>query len=98
MKKYQAGQIKSIALLGNSGSGKTTFAEAMLYNGGIIERRGAVESKNTASDYRPIEHENENSIYSSVLYTEYDDKKINILDTPGLDDFSGCVISSLYAA
>ena len=98
MKKYQAGQIKSIALLGNSGSGKTTFAEAMLFNGGIIERRGAVESKNTASDYRPIEHENENSIYSSVLYTEYDDKKINILDTPGLDDFSGGVISSLYAA
>ncbi|MFP4488422.1 MAG: elongation factor G, partial [Bacteroidales bacterium] len=97
MKKYQAGQIKSVALLGNSGSGKTTFAEAMLFNGGIIERRGAVESKNTASDYRPIEHENENSIFSSVLHTEYDDKKINILDTPGLDDFSGNVISSLYA-
>ncbi|MFO7755976.1 MAG: elongation factor G [Bacteroidales bacterium] len=97
MKKYQAGQIKSVALLGNSGSGKTTFAEAMLFNGGIIERRGAVESKNTASDYRPIEHENENSISSSVLHTEYDDKKINILDTPGLDDFSGNVISSLYA-
>ncbi|MDZ7737686.1 MAG: elongation factor G [Bacteroidales bacterium] len=97
MKKYQAGQIKSVALLGNSGSGKTTFAEAMLFNGGIIERRGAVESKNTASDYRPIEHENENSISSSVMHTEYDDKKINILDTPGLDDFSGNVISSLYA-
>src|SRR6056297_1986549 len=97
MKKYQAGQIKSVALLGNSGSGKTTLAEAMLFNGGIIERRGAVESKNTASDYRPIEHENENSISSSVLHTEYDDNKINILDTPGLDDFSGNVVSSLYA-
>ncbi len=98
MKKYQAGQIKSIALLGNSGSGKTTFAEAMLYNGGIIERRGSVENKNTVSDYRPIEHENENSIFSSVLYTEYNDNKINILDTPGLDDFAGGVISSLHVA
>ncbi|MBN1387772.1 MAG: elongation factor G [Bacteroidales bacterium] len=98
MKKYQAGQIKSIALLGNSGSGKTTFAEAMLFNGGIIERRGSVEHKNTVSDYRPIEHENENSIFSSVLYTEYDDHKINILDTPGLDDFAGGVISSLHVA
>ena len=98
MKKYQAGQIRSIALLGNSGSGKTTFAEAMLFNGGIIERRGSVEHKNTVSDYRPIEHENENSIFSSVLYTDYDDHKINILDTPGLDDFAGGVISSLYVA
>jgi len=98
MKKYQAGQIKSIAILGNSGSGKTTFAEAMLFNGGIIDRRGTVESKNTASDYRPIEHENENSIYSSVLYTDYNDTKINILDTPGLDDFAGGVISSLHVA
>lgn len=98
MKKYQAGQIKSIALLGNAGSGKTTFAEAMLFNGGIIERRGSVEHKNTVSDYRPIEHENENSIFSSILYTEYDDNKINILDTPGLDDFAGGVISSLHVA
>jgi len=98
MKKHQAGQIRSIALLGNSGSGKTTFAEAMLYNGGITERRGSVENKNTVSDYRPIEHENENSIFSSVLYTEYNDNKINILDTPGLDDFAGGVISSLHVA
>ncbi|MBS0011907.1 MAG: elongation factor G [Bacteroidales bacterium] len=98
MKKYQAGQIRSIALLGNSGSGKTTIAEAMLFNGGIIERRGSVENKNTVSDYRPIEHENENSIFSSVLYTDYNDHKINILDTPGLDDFAGGVISSLHVA
>jgi elongation factor G len=97
MKTYQADQIKNIALLGNSGSGKTTLAEAMLFNGGVIERRGTIEAKNTVSDYRPIEHENGNSIYSSVLYTEYLNNKINILDTPGLDDFSGGVISSLYA-
>ncbi|MCA1756865.1 MAG: elongation factor G [Bacteroidales bacterium] len=98
MKTYQTGQIKSIALLGNSGSGKTTFAEAMLLNGGVIERRGTVEGKNTVSDYRPIEQENENSLYSTVMYTEFRDNKINILDTPGLDDFAGGIISSLYAA
>jgi elongation factor G len=98
MKTYQTDQVKSIALLGNSGSGKTTLAEAMLFNGGIIERRGTIDGRNTASDYRPIEHENGNSIYSTVLYTEFQNKKINILDTPGLDDFSGGVISSLYAA
>ena len=97
MKTYQADQIKSIALLGNSGSGKTTLAEAMLFNGGIIERRGTIEGKNTVSDYRPIEHENSNSIFSTVMYTEFQNKKINILDTPGLDDFSGGVISSLFA-
>jgi elongation factor G len=97
MKTYQTDQIKSITLLGNSGSGKTTLAEAMLFNGGIIERRGTIDGKNTVSDYRPIEHENGNSIFSTVLYTEFQNKKINILDTPGLDDFSGGVISSLYA-
>jgi elongation factor G len=98
MKTYQTDQIKNIVLLGNSGSGKTILAEAMLFNGGVIERRGTIEGKNTVSDYRPIEHENGNSIYSVVMYTEYQNKKINILDTPGLDDFSGGVVSSLYAA
>ena len=98
MKTYLTDQIKNIALLGNSGSGKTTLAEAMMFNGGLIERRGTIDAKNTVSDYRPIEHENGNSIFSTVLYTEFQNKKINILDTPGLDDFSGGVISSLYAA
>jgi len=97
MKTYQTDEIKNIALLGNSGSGKTTLAEGMLFNGHVIERRGTIDGKNTVSDYRPIEHENGNSIYSTVLYTEFQNKKINILDTPGLDDFSGGVISSLYA-
>lgn len=98
MKTYQTDQIKTIVLLGNSGSGKTILGEAMLFNGGVIERRGTIEGKNTVSDYRPIEQENGNSIFSTVLYTEYRNKKINILDTPGLDDFSGGVVSSLYAA
>jgi elongation factor G len=98
MKTYPTDQVKSIALLGNSGSGKTTLAEAMMFNGGLIERRGTIDGKNTVSDYRPIEHENGNSIFSTVLYAEFQNKKINILDTPGLDDFSGGVISSLFAA
>jgi elongation factor G len=98
MKTFQADQIKNIALLGNSGSGKTSLAEAMLFNGGIIERRGTIEGNNTVSDYRPIEHENGNSIFSTVMYTEFLNHKINILDTPGLDDFSGGVISSLFAS
>ena len=70
-----ADQIKNIALLGNSGSGKTTLAEAMLFNGGVIERRGTIEGNNTVSDYRPIEHENGNSIFSTVLYTEFKIRK-----------------------
>lgn len=98
MKTYQTDQIKGIAIIGNSGSGKTLLAEAMLFNGGVIERRGAIESRNTVSDYRPIEHENGNSLFSTVMYSEFLNNKINILDTPGLDDFSGGVISSLYAS
>jgi len=97
MKTYQTDLIRNIALLGNSGSGKTTLSESMLLNGGIIDRRGTIEAKNTVSDYKPIEHENGNSIFSTVLYAEYNNHKLNFLDTPGLDDFSGGVISSLFA-
>ncbi len=95
MKTYQTNQVKNIALLGNSGSGKTTLAEAMLLEGGVISRKGSVDQRNTASDFREIEQENERSIYSSLLYTEYADHKINILDAPGADDFIGGVVSSL---
>ena len=98
MKTYTCDQIKSIALLGNSGSGKTTLAESMLFEGGVIDRRGDVDSKNTVSDYNQIEQENESSMYSSILYTEYNDKKVNIIDTPGADDFVGGAVSSLHVA
>ncbi len=98
MEKYTTNQIKNIVLLGNAGSGKTTLAEAMLYQGGVIDRRGEVGSKNTVSDYNAIEHENESSIYSSILYTEYNDKKINIIDPPGADDFVGGIVSGLHVA
>ncbi|MFO7829366.1 MAG: elongation factor G [Bacteroidales bacterium] len=98
MKTYQTDKIRNIALIGNAGSGKTSIAEAMLFEGGVIDRKGTVNGKNTASDYNEIEHENLNSVFSTVLYTEFNDHKINIIDTPGADDFISGVISSFYAA
>ncbi len=98
MKNYQTDQIRNIALVGNSGSGKTIMAESMLQIGGVINRKGDIASKNTVSDYRPIEQENGNSLFSTVLYTEIANTKINILDNPGMDDFIGSLVSSLYAA
>ncbi|MCB8994511.1 MAG: elongation factor G [Bacteroidales bacterium] len=98
MKTYLTNQIKNIVLLGNAGSGKTTLAESMLFEGGIIDRRGDIASKNTVSDFNLIEHENESSIFSTVLYTEYNDKKINFIDVPGSDDFVGGTISGLHIA
>ena len=95
MKIYTSGQIKNIALLGSSGSGKTTLAEAMLFEGGVINRRGDIESKNTVSDYHRVEHEYGYSVYSTVLFTEYLDKKLNIIDCPGSDDFINGAITSL---
>ncbi len=95
MKIYKTDQIRNITLVGNSGSGKTTLAEAMLFEGGVINRRGDISHKNTVSDYHTIEQEYQNSVYSTLLYTEYNNKKINILDTPGMDDFCGGVVSSL---
>jgi len=98
MRTYTTNQIKNIALLGNSGSGKTTLAEAMLFEGGMIDRKGDVEHKNTVGDYHPIEHENQTSMFSSVMFTEYKDQKINILDSSGADDFVGGTVSSLHVA
>jgi len=98
MKVYQTSEIRNIALIGGAKTGKTTLAEAMLFEGGVISRRGSVEDKNTVSDYRPIELERQNSVSASILYTLWDNKKINIIDTPGFDDFCGEVISALRVA
>ena len=95
MKIYETKDIRNISLLGNAGLGKTTLAEAMLFEGGVINRRGEVGQKNTVSDYREIEHERECSVFSTILYTEWQGRKLNIIDTPGADDFIGGVISSL---
>src|SRR6056297_796538 len=98
MKTYKTSQIRNIALLGNAGSGKTTLCEEMAYQGGVIERKGTVESKNTLSDYNEVEHEHLNSVYSSILYTEFEDHKINMIDTPGSDEFIGQVVAGFNAA
>ncbi len=95
MKTYQTNEIKNIALLGSSGSGKTTLVEAMLYESGVIKRRGSVEQKNTVSDYFPVEQEYGYSVFSTVLHTEWNNKKLNIIDCPGSDDFIGSAITAL---
>ena len=95
MKTYLTNQIKNLAICGNSGSGKTTLSETMLFEGKLIERRGSIDQKNTVSDFNDIEHNNLISVYSSVLYAEYNDKKINFIDNPGSDDFVGNLISAL---
>lgn len=95
MKVYQTNEIKNIALVGGAKTGKTTLAESMLFEGGVINRRGSVDEKNSVSDYREIELERQNSVSSTILYSEVNGKKVNIIDTPGFDDFVGEVISSL---
>jgi len=95
MKIFETKDIRNLSLLGSAGSGKTTLAEAMLFEGGVINRRGEVNQKNTVSDYHEIEHERQGSVFSTVLYTEWLGKKLNIIDTPGADDFVSGVISAL---
>ncbi|MFA4852700.1 MAG: elongation factor G [Bacteroidales bacterium] len=95
MKVYQTNEIRNIVLIGGAKSGKTTLGESMLFEGGAISRRGSVEDKNTVSDYREIELERQSSVSSTVLYAEFEGKKINIIDAPGFDDFIGDVVSAL---
>ena len=95
MKVYQTNEIKNIALLGSSGSGKTTLVEAMLFESGVIKRRGSVAAKNTVSDYFPVEQEYGYSVFSTVLHVEWNYKKLNIIDCPGSDDFVGSTVTAL---
>ncbi|MPL56622.1 Elongation factor G [bioreactor metagenome] len=90
--------LRNVVLLGHSGSGKTTFIETMLYEGGAIKRRGTVEQHNTVSDNTDLEHERENTIFSHQMFVNWKKNKINILDTPGFDDFVGEVIANLKVA
>lgn len=95
MKVYDSHEIKNIALLGSKGSGKTTLAEAMLYECGVIKRRGTIDAKNTVSDYFPVEKEYGYSVFSTVFYAEFLGKKLNVIDCPGADDFVGSAITAL---
>ncbi|MBP7399391.1 MAG: elongation factor G [Chitinophagales bacterium] len=98
MKSYDSEHIKNVVLVGHSGSGKTTLAECMLFEAGAINRRGSIAEKNTVSDYTDLEHERGNSIFSTLLNVEWKDSKINIIDTPGMDDFVGEVVSAFKVA
>ena len=95
MRVYQTNEIKNIALLGNDGSGKTTLTEALLYEAGIINRRGRITQKNTVSDYFPVEQEYGYSVFSTVYHVEWNEKKLNIIDCPGSDDFVGAALTAL---
>lgn len=95
MKTYQTNEIKNIAIVGCSGAGKTTLTEAMLYEGGIIKRRGTVEAKNTVSDYFPVEQEYGYSVFTTVFQVEQANKKLNLIDCPGSDDFAGGMVCAL---
>ncbi len=89
MKEYTTKDIRNVVLLGATKSGKTTLAEAMLYEGKVIDRRGSVEDKNTVSDNSELEKLNQRSINATPLYAEFLGAKINIIDAPGADDFIG---------
>lgn len=95
---FDTKNIRNVALLGHSGCGKTTFSESMLFEAGDISRRGSVEEGNTQSDYTDLERERGNSIFSALMHAEWKDSKINIIDTPGFDDFIGEVVSALKVA
>ena len=95
MKVYQTNEIKNIALLGSSGSGKTTLVEAMLFESGVIKRRGTIAAKNTVSDYFPVEQEYGYSVFSTVFHVEWNNKKLNMIDCPGSDDFVGGTVTAL---
>lgn len=95
MKVYQSNEIKNIALLGNDGSGKTTLTESLLYEAGLIQRRGRVSLGTTVSDYFPVEQDYGYSVFSTVYHVEYNNKKLNIIDCPGSDDFVGAAITAL---
>lgn len=98
MQVFDENHIRNIVLVGGAHSGKTTLAETMLYESKVINRRGSVEAKNTVSDFHEIEHERGTSVYATPMHTEWRNYKINILDTPGLDDFIGEIVAALRVA
>lgn len=98
MPEFDTSHVKNIVLLGHAGSGKTTLAECMLYEAGIINRRGSIQERNTAGDYHDLEQERGSTVFSKLLHTKWRGYKINVIDTPGYDDFAGELVSALRVA
>lgn len=96
MKIYDSHSIKNIALLGNDGSGKTTLTESLLFADGQLDRKGRITMKNTVSDYFPVEQDYGYSVFSTVFKVEANNKKLNIIDCPGTDDFVGAALTALH--
>ncbi|NLB03275.1 MAG: elongation factor G, partial [Bacteroidales bacterium] len=95
MKIYQTNEFKNLAIVGNAGSGKTTLAEAMLFEGGLVKRKGNINAHSTVCDYFPIEHEYGYSVYSTIFHVEWKGIKLNLIDCPGSDDFVGGAVTAL---
>lgn len=98
MKHYHSNEIGNVAVLGHSGSGKTSIIEAMAYRAGLTNRLGTIENENTISDYTPEEIKRHSSVGLSVIPVEWNDCKINLLDTPGSFEFIGEVEAALNVA
>lgn len=95
MKAYKTEEIRNIALIGGSGSGKTTLAESLLFESGVISRRGDIASGSTACDYMPVEKEYGYTVFSKLFTCPWQDHKLNFVDCAGSDDFIGGTISAL---
>ena len=98
MQTYKTEAIRNVVLLSHSGAGKTSLSEAMLFNAGHVTRLGKVEDGNTTSDYEPEEVRRAGSVQLSILPFEWNDTKVNLIDTPGYADFIGEVIAALKVA
>ncbi len=92
---FDTNKIRNAVLLGHAGSGKTTLVETMLFESGAIKRPGTIEDGNTVSDFHETEKKKGHSIFTSLMHVYWDDIKINLIDTPGLDDFIGEAIAGL---
>ncbi len=98
MKEYAAERIRNVALVGHGGSGKTSLVEALLHVAGLTTRMGRIEDGNTVSDFDEEEIRRRISLYTSIIPIEFQDNKVNFLDTPGFPDFVGEVKSALHVA
>lgn len=98
MANFDSKHIKNVVLVGHTGSGKTTLIESMLFEAGLLNRRGTIEDKNTVADYTEMEHEKGKTFFSKLVNTKWKGYKINMLDTPGYDDFVGEIIGAMRVA